>query len=76
MDTTLDITMDTTYQPSTLNQLSAKGGKWYVFVTKPTELQSRPKNKCADLQAQQMKNLLSTNSTRSHKIFMLNLIKH
>ena len=43
MDTTLDITMDTTYQPSTLNQLSAKGGKWYVFVTKPTELQSRPK---------------------------------
>ena len=40
MDTTLDITMDTTYQPSTLNQLSAKGGKWYVFVTKPTELQS------------------------------------
>jgi len=39
----LDITMDTTYQPSTLNQLSAKGGKWYVFVTKPTELQSRPK---------------------------------
>ena len=43
MDTTLDITMDTTYQPSTLNQLAAKGGKWYVFVTKPTELQSRPK---------------------------------
>ena len=39
----MDITMDTTYQPSTLNQLSAKGGKWYVFVTKPTELQSRPK---------------------------------
>ena len=26
-----------------MNQLSAKGGKWYVFVTKPTELQSRPK---------------------------------
>ena len=39
----MNITMDTTYQPSTLNKLATKGGKWYVFVTKPTELQSHPK---------------------------------
>ncbi len=36
-------TMDTTYPPSTLSRLSAKGGKWYVFVTKPTKLQKHPK---------------------------------
>ena len=32
-----------TYHPSTLTRMKAKGNKWYVFVTKPTELQSRPK---------------------------------